>query len=220
MSDGYPAELEKAIGLKFRRPELLRTALTHRSYAAEHGVQDNERLEFLGDSILSAIVCADLYARYPNSDEGRLSKLKSTLVARKTLAEWARKLGLGRHVRMSRGEEATGGRQRESILANCFEAIVGAIYLEAGFEKAQAFVRRRLAGTQVKMEDYKTMLQEKIQRRYQITPTYHVVNQTGPEHNKTFEVEVWVKERRLGRGVGRSKKEAEQAAAAEALERC
>lgn len=215
------AALEKGVRVKFKNRKLLEEALTHKSYAIEKGSRlFNERLEFLGDSILAAVVAHYLFKRYPADDEGRLSKLKSQLVARPALVAWAREIGLGQFLWMSEGEEATGGRDRESLLANACEALIGALFLDQGFSAAQRFIVRLLSKKKRIVEtDYKSKLQELIQKRYKIPPSYLLAAETGPDHAKTFSMEVRVRKRLLGQGEGHSKKEAEQAAAFMALKK-
>ncbi|MBK8870890.1 MAG: ribonuclease III [Elusimicrobia bacterium] len=205
----------------FKSPKLLEEALTHKSYAIERGSRVfNERLEFLGDSVLAAVVAHYLFKRYPDEDEGKLSKLKSQLVARPSLVVWAREIRLGDYLWMSDGEEATGGRERESLLANAFEALLGALFLDGGFSVAQRFVVRLLSKKKRIIEtDYKSKLQEIIQKRYKLPPAYTLKEQKGPDHNRTFVMHVFVRRRLLGAGEGRSKKEAEQAAAWEGLKK-
>jgi ribonuclease-3 len=213
--------LERSIRIKFKDDGLLEEALTHKSYAIERGEKVfNERLEFLGDSVLSAVTAHWLFKRYASDDEGRLSKLKSQLVSRPTLVIWARDISLGKYILMSPGEEATGGRERDSLLANGFEALIGAIFLDQGFAKAQRFIVRFLSKKKRIVEtDYKSKLQEVIQKRYKIPPLYQLAEESGPDHAKTFHMEVRVRQRLLGAGEGHSKKEAEQAAAFQALKK-
>jgi ribonuclease-3 len=210
---------ERKLRLKFKNSKLLEEAFTHKSFAIEHGkTADNERMEFLGDSIISAVVAHFLYKRYPNVDEGHLSKLKSQLVSRTSLAQWADDLGLGQFLLLSQGEEATGGRQRESLLGNVYESLVGAIFLDQGFSRAQRFILRQLAKKKRIIEtDFKSRLQELMQKKYKAPPSYQVIREDGPDHAKVFTLEVRMGKRTLGEGEGRSKKEAEQMAAREAL---
>ncbi len=215
-------ELEKIIGTKFRNPKFLTEALTHKSYAAEtvSSISDNERLEFLGDSLLSAVVVSYLYETYPKEHEGSLSQRKAQIVSRKTLYIWAKEINLGKYIYLSYGEEATGGRERESILANAFEAVVGAIYLDRGYKSVEKFVLERLKGRRIiRKTDYKSEVQEIIQGKYKLLPEYRVTKETGPDHNKTFEIGVYFKKKLLGRGNGKSKKEAEQEAAKNAYKK-
>jgi ribonuclease-3 len=213
--------LEKKIRIPFKSKKLLEEALTHKSYAVEsNGKSFNERLEFLGDSVISTVVAHYLFKRFPDVDEGRLSKLKSQLVSRGNLFIWASNLDLGRWLRMSPGEEATGGRQRESLVGNAYEALVGAIFLDRGFPVAQRFIVRHLAKQKRIIEtDFKSRLQEIVQKKHKIPPEYRVASESGPDHDKTFVIEVRVKKKPLGQGEGKSKKEAEQAAAKEALKK-
>lgn len=225
-------EAQQAIGYTFHDPGLLDEALTHTSYVNElkdQASKDNERLEFLGDAVLALIISEHVASACPDLTEGALSKLRSHLVSEATLATAARRLDLGRLLRLGRGEERTGGREKESILANALEAVLAAVYMDGGLEAARTFSLKALAqelretasreAGRVLAGDYKTRLQEWCQRQYDSVPQYVTERETGPDHQKTFEVEVVVQGRALGRGTGRSKKEAEQAAAQEALER-
>ncbi len=211
--------IEKKIRVKFQDRKLLEEAFTHKSYSIEHNVpSNNERLEFLGDSIIAAVVAHWLFKKFPNVDEGRLSKMKSQIVSRNNLSLWADDLDLGTYLFLSQGEEATGGRKRESLLGNVYEALVGAIFLDQGFPPAQKFILRHLAKKKRIVEnDFKSKLQEIVQKKYKAPPVYTVIAETGPDHEKKFTLEVCIKQRVLGSGEGRSKKEAEQMAAKEAL---
>ena len=211
--------LEKKIKIKFADKKLVEEALTHKSYAMENGgLPFNERLEFLGDSILNTAVTAYLFRRFPKEDEGKLSKLKSQLVARQSLVGWAKELKIGPFLRLSDSEDLTGGRERDSLLANVMEALVGAIFLDQGFDTAEEFVLRKFGNKKRIVEtDYKSKLQEIIQKKHKIPPSYVVLGETGPDHDKTFEVQVLIKKKALGEGKGKSKKEAEQEAAHDAL---
>lgn len=211
--------LEKKIGLKFKNEALLEEALTHKSFSMEDGRQPfNERLEFLGDSILNAAITDYLFRRFPEDNEGKLSKLKAQLVARPSLVEWAKELKVGSYLMMSESEEETGGRERDSLLANAMEALIGAIFLDQGFEKAREFVLQKFTQKKRIVEkDYKSKLQEIIQKKYKIPPTYTTLNESGPDHDKTFCMEVRIRKKFLGEGEGKSKKEAEQHAAHNAL---
>ena len=216
------AKLEKILGVKFKNRALLEEALTHKSYAMEKGgrMAFNERLEFLGDSVLSAAVAHYLFNRYPDVDEGRLSQLKSMLVSRPSLTDWGRDIEVGRYLRLSEGENATGGRERDSIVGNAMEALLGAMYLEAGFEPTQTFIDKLLnKRKRMVTADHKSRLQEWAQKKYKIPPSYSVRRSFGPDHAKTFEIEVSMSHEVLGSGSGKSKKEAEQAAAHDALKR-
>ncbi|PCI40474.1 MAG: ribonuclease III [Elusimicrobia bacterium] len=213
--------IEEVIGYQFRNPETLREALTHKSFAFERdtGVH-NERLEFLGDSVLSVIVARLLFDEHPEEDEGRLSKHRASLVSRASLAKWAESIDLGPHLRLGSGEESTGGRTRPSLLGNALEAIIGAVYVDGGFDAAYAFVHRCFLderGEYVE-SDFKSRLQELVQKRHQSMPEYAILKATGPDHDKTFHVEVTFGAKALGEGSGKTKKEAEQEAARDALQ--
>ena len=220
MAEGL-GKLQQRIGYPFRQLGLLEEALTHRSY----GRPDNERLEFLGDSVIELVVSQLLFETFPKLREGELSKMRSSLVKEESLAEVARGIELGRHLKLGKGEEATGGREKASILAGALEAVVAAVYIDGGFEEAFRVVEGLFRERIKQMEeawrdrDYKTQLQEYTQARFKEVPRYTVVAERGPEHSKTFEVVVLVGGRIWGRGSGRSKKEAEQRAAEEALRR-
>ncbi|WP_069805088.1 ribonuclease III [Thermogemmatispora onikobensis] len=224
MAAGYRA-LEEALGIEFHDPALLQLALTHRSYIYETpgaGRESNERLEFLGDSIL-AFVCADfLYRTFPQLNEGELSNLRAALVKTETLAQFARDLNLRSFLLLGKGEQQSGGSQR--VLASAFEALLGAIYLDQGLEAVRGVIIPRvepLARTIVEkrlFKDSKSLLQELAQAREGITPSYRLVSQEGPSHNREFTVEVLLGERVIGRGQGRNKQAAEQEAAHAALD--
>ena len=179
-------------------------------------------MEFLGDSVLSAVVAHQLYESYPDEDEGRLSKRKALLVSRPSLARWAADLDLGRFLFLGAGEDQSGGRTRPSILSNALEALIGAVYLDGGYAEASAFVHRRFLDRREELveTDYKSRLQEILQKRFKAPPVYDMVRATGPDHDKTFSVTVRLGRQVLGTGQGKSKKEAEQSAALDALERC
>ena len=214
--------LEAVIGYRFRSPGLLKQALSHKSFASESGSgADNERLEFLGDSVLAAVVAHQLFAEYPDEAEGPLSKKKSILVSRPSLAAWGEEIGLGAHLYLGVGEETTGGRTRQSLLANAVEAVIGAIYLDGGYEAAAKFVRHWCAQKHGSLleTDHKSRLQELLQKRHKAPPTYELSAADGPDHDKTFSIIVRIGPRELGRGTGKNKKEAEQAAARDALSR-
>jgi|CXWL01.1.fsa_nt_gi ribonuclease-3 len=217
-----PRSLEEVIGYRFRDPGLLRQAMSHKSFASESGSGVyNERLEFLGDSVLAAVVAHALYAGYPQEAEGNLSKKKSLLVSRPSLAAWGEELQLGAHLYLGVGEESTGGRTRHSLLANAVEALIGAIYLDGGYDQAAAFIRRWYSDKHGSLSetDHKSKLQEILQKRYKSPPAYELTSSTGPDHDKSFNILVRIGERELGRGAGKNKKEAEQAAACDALAR-
>ncbi len=215
---------EKKINYTFKNKELLETALTHSSYANEQrgGAVCNERLEFLGDSVLSIIVSDYLYNNF-SLPEGRLTKLRASLVCEKTLCRFSRSLQVGQFLKLGRGERATGGADRDSLLADAFEAILAAIYLDGGMEPAKKHVMRFVLEELRHMEhenfkDYKTELQEVIQRNPEENLHYVLTGQSGPDHNKQFTVEVRLNSNVIGVGTGHSKKAAEQAAACKALE--
>lgn len=220
--------LEDVIGHRFQRPELLDRALTHRSSVYEKNAAgaaaDNEQLEFLGDSILGFVVSDMLLQRRPDFPEGRLSKLKAHLVSASHLHNVALKIGLGSHLRLGRGEELSGGREKKALLANAVEAVIAAVYLDAGMEVAREFVEREIVGrgevTDAAMEvvDYKSALQERAQALKLPQPRYSIVEERGPEHAKTFLVEVRVGRQLSSRAEGLSKKSASQKAAQHVLE--
>ena len=218
MSDEF-GKLEKIIGFKFKDRAHLQKALTHKSYADETGSSEfNERMEFLGDSILAAVVAEYLFTKYGGEDEGRLSQLKSQLVSRQSLSRWAKDMDLGDFLLISKGEDTSGGRKRDSLLSNTFEALIAAIYLDSGFDAAKKFITVHLAKhRRVVINDPKSKLQEYIQSVHKTLPEYKIMGETGPDHEKIFEVGVFFKKSMLGSGSGRSKKEAEQAAAKKAL---
>ncbi len=217
--------LEEKIGHKFRNSLLLAEALTHPSLAYETQKPhfDNQRLEFLGDAVLQLILTEDLYCRFPEFAEGMLTKLRSRLVSRTALQEYSRALGLGEYLLIGKGEEASGGRERPSTLADAFEALVGAIYLDSGFEPAKTFVLNcceakleKLAASPIE-KNPKGELQEILQSLAQRGPSYRIVDEAGPDHQRRFVAEVIWGGRSLGNGEGNSKKEAEAAAARLAL---
>lgn len=216
-------DIETQLGYRFRNPELLATALTHRSLSATTQAPHNEKLEFLGDSVLELVVSDLLMRQFPQCHEGELSKLRASLVNTRTLARKARELGLGQALRLGKGEEKNGGRNKDSILAAGYEAVLGAVYLDRGFTAARRVLARQFAGeirshTLAAIGDWKTRLQEITQKLFRATPTYDVLQETGPDHAKRFAVQISVGERIFGRGEGHSKKSAEQAAAMEALQ--
>ena len=216
--------LENRLGYRFRNRELLAEALNHSSYANEHrgGLGSNERLEFLGDSVLGFVSAEYLFQGHPDLPEGDLTRMRAALVCEQSLYEVARELELGSCLKLGRGEEAGGGRERQSILADATEAVFAAVYLDGGIEKARELIIRVLLSRGPAAEerrDYKTTLQEVVQRRSGQVLTYHMLAQSGPDHNKKFLFEVRLNGESVGRGEGRSKKEAEQAAARDALEK-
>jgi selenide,water dikinase len=221
------ATLETAIGHTFANRQLLLDALTHRSYAYEFaapGVVSNERLEFLGDAVLALVSADQLYQQRPEAQEGDLTQLRAALVRASTLAEFARRIPLGPYLRLGRGEEATGGRDRETLIASAFEAVIGALYLDAGLAATQDYLIPLLraeaasAVRQRRVKDDKSLLQELAQGQLSVTPRYVVVNQEGPSHDRLFTVEALLGEVVIGRGQGHSKREAEQSAAHAALQ--
>jgi ribonuclease-3 len=215
--------LEKKLGYSFQNRELLAEALNHSSYANEHrgSLGSNERLEFLGDSVLGFVSAEYLFRGHEDLPEGDLTRMRAALVCEQSLYEVAKELELGGYLKLGRGEEAGGGRERQSILADAVEAVFAAVYLDGGIEQVRALIIRVLlsrAPAAEERKDYKTTLQEVAQRRIGQVLTYHMVSQSGPDHNKMFLFEVRLNDRAIGRGEGRSKKEAEQAAARDALE--
>ncbi len=219
-------ELEERLGHVFHDESLLRTALTHSSYANENralGAVCNERLEFLGDSVLGVTVADHLYRNYGAMPEGRMTRLRSELVCEQSLHRVAQKLQLGEYLRLGRGEEHNGGRERPSILADAVEAVIAAMYLDGGMAAADEFIHRNLlselgAAEPEFFNDYKTSLQELIQRRSGQVLAYELTGEVGPDHDKTFTVRVLLNGESIGEGAGRTKKEAEQSAARNALE--
>ena len=218
-------ELQQRLGIRFAQEALLIQSLTHRSFLMEdEHAHSNERLEFLGDAVLSLIIAEDLYRRYSDWPEGELTKTKAAAVRERSLERVARQWELGQYIRISYGEECSGGRNRRALLADAMEAVIGAYYLDQGLEECRAFVLREMAFILEEVErqehelDYKTELQEMIQAKYQSAPTYKVIAESGPPHDRTFEVAVSFGDEILGHGAGKSKKEAEQQAAAQALE--
>lgn len=218
-------ELESKIDYKFKNKSYLATALTHSSYANESkgSVKSNERLEFLGDAVLSIIVSDYIFKNCPSLPEGELTKMRASLVCEKSLKEFAKKLNLGKYLMLSHGEKRSNGNQRSSILADAFEALLAAIYLDAGIDKAREFVLKFIEpiikNPRPKLfNDYKTSLQEIVQKNPQEKLEYVLIKETGPDHNKHFVVEVHLNSNVIGKGGGKSKKEAEQQAARVALE--
>ena len=221
---GEEAELERRIGYQFQNKKYLDIALTHSSYANEvkHQIKYNERQEFLGDAVLSIIVSDYLFNNY-TVPEGELTKLRAAIVCEKSLDVMANKIGLGQYLRLGHGEELTGGRARPSIIADAFEALIAAIYLDSGIESARKFVLPFVTEMlehedSLSFKDYKTILQEIIQQNPEEKLVYKLVGEKGPDHDKRFLVDVMLNSNVIGRGEGRSKKNAEQMAAKEALE--
>ncbi len=218
-------ELQNRLGYQFRDPELLKLAVTHPSVAHEQGtpMQTNQRLEFLGDAVLQLVLTRELYEKYTDLEEGPLTKARAKLVNRRTLADHGGALNLGAHLILSRGEETHGGRERPSALADAYEAVVGAVFVDGGFEAAREFILREfrndLGGLEVIpiMENPKGELQELLQATSTEAPQYHVVSATGPDHDRVFECTVQHGGVELARGSGKSKKAAESEAALAAL---
>jgi len=219
------AALQKTLGISFNNPSLLEQALVHSSYVNENpAATSNERLEFLGDAVLGLVIAQELYQRLPRSTEGEMTALRSLLVRGDALARLAKAINLGGHLYLGRGEEASGGRGKPANLAGAMEAVIAAIFLDQGFHIARDFILRLVAKELSKVisqgiePDYKSQLQELIQARHQQTPSYQVIEATGPDHDRSFTVEVRLGDAVLGRGSGKSKKSAEEAAARSALE--
>lgn len=221
-------EFEQQTGLRFENRALLQEAMTHRSFINEQNdptTSDNERLEFLGDSVLGFLTADMLYRRFPDVGEGDLTRLRSSLVRTESLAELAQICAIGETLRMGRGEEASGGRQRQTNLCGAFEAVVGALFMDQGLDAVRAFVmpllERQLTVVLAEQldKDARSLLQEWSQSAHNQTPQYHTVSESGPDHEKTFTVEVFVDDQVLGSGQGRSKQAAAQAAARDAIKR-
>lgn len=237
MSLKNEGNLEERLGYRFLRPDLLERALTHRSALGDargwggseltkKGAEDNERLEFLGDAVLALLVSENLCELFPGWSEGQLSRSRARLVRAPSLEAAARRLDLGRHLRLGHGEEKTGGREKAALLADAFEAVIGAIYLDGGLDAARHFLRRTLLedvlerrGERLAESDRKSALQEFLQGRGRPPAEYRLTGESGPDHRKKFQVEVWVDGACLAAGQGNTKKEAEQQAAERALER-
>ena len=222
--------LQSSLGYRFKALALLEEALTHSSLVNEQKTESphhNERLEFLGDAVLSLAISEYLASVLPQSSEGALSKVKARLVSEASLAQAARRLGLGDHLKLGRGEDRSKGREKDSLLADALEAVLAAVHLDGGFEASRSVTRRIFAEelTHVAAQqeqpgagDYKTQFQEWCQKRHDTLPRYATVRETGPDHQKLFEVELSIQGQVVGRGSGRSKKEAEQQAAKQALQ--
>ena len=223
MSNGLPIEqLEKTIKYSFKDKSIITTALTHSSYANERGLGEcNERLEFLGDSVLGIVTAEYFYHNLNHLPEGEMTKKRAACACEKSLYKFAKEINLGRYIFLGRGEENMGGRDRASILADAFEAVIAAIYLDGGLQNARDFVLRfvkKAANENISLKDYKTELQEIIQKNPDEHLSYVLVGESGPDHDKRFEVEVMLNSNVIGCGMGRSKKLAEQEAARQALE--
>lgn len=219
-------ELEEAIGYRFKNITLLQNALAHSSYANErwhNSLLSNERLEFLGDSILGMLVAEYLYRTFPDRPEGELTRMRADMVCETTLAAIADQIDLGKHLNLGRGEELSGGRTRPSILADAVESVIAASFLDGGMEAARQFIVKfvlpTVPVTRLHHEDFKTDLQELVQKKRDQVLHYALVSESGPDHDKEFVVELTLNGRLLGRGLGSSKKRAEQDAARQALEK-
>ncbi|WP_042144889.1 ribonuclease III [Paucisalibacillus sp. EB02] len=220
-------KLEKMLNLKFHNIELIKQAFTHSSYVNEHrdgSTSDNERLEFLGDAVLELGVSQYLYRKYPDMPEGEMTKLRAAIVCEPSLDVFARSLNFGEHILLGKGEEMTGGRNRPALLADVFEAFLGSLYLDQGFITALDFLEKHVfpqidTGAFSHGMDYKSKLQEVVQQDKNQTIEYQIVDEKGPSHNKEFVAELLINGEALGSGVGRTKKEAEQRAAKDALDK-
>ncbi|MDR1933424.1 MAG: ribonuclease III [Spirochaetales bacterium] len=212
---------ERTTGTRFKREDLLNLAFSHRSFAHEssQNIGNNERLEFLGDSVLGAVVSEYLFTALPDRNEGDLAKIKSFVVSEDSLADVAKNLKIDNFILIGKGEEYSGGRSKKAILADCLEAIIGAYYLDSGFRKCRDFVLKFMIPEIMKVlenkhrKDFKTLLQEHVQKVFKTYPKYVLVQKTGPDHDKTFRMEVKIRDASYGPGEGKNKKEAEQAAA-------
>lgn len=215
--------LEEKIEYTFKNRELLIEAMTHSSYANENktAIPCNERMEFLGDAVLSIVTAEYLYNKFPNMPEGKLSKLRSSLVCTQSLSRFARKIDLGSYLYLGKGEAACGGADRPSVLEDAFEALIAAIYLDGGMTPAKRhivrFLEKEIESQHISFKDYKTYLQEVVQQNPDETLNYVLVGESGPDHDKRFVAEVHLNSNVIGRGIGKSKKQAEQEAAREAL---
>lgn len=218
--------LEKKLGVVFKNKSILRTALIHRSYRNENRKENknNERLEFLGDAVLELIISSYIFRTFLEKPEGELTSIRSAIVRTESLAQESKKLGIGEHLLMSKGEETSGGREKEYLLADAYEAILGAIYLDSGFKTCERFVEKTLLQ---KVDDImekelfidpKTKVQEIIQAKYKITPVYQTIDEEGPDHQKSFTVGLFVDKKRLSTGKGHSKQKAEEDAARNVLD--
>ena len=216
-------ELEKTVGYTFQDPKLLELALTHSSYAHEHYAgkrHDNERLEFLGDAVLELVSSDYLFHNYNEYPEGELTKLRASIVCEQSLAMCAEAISLGKYLRLGNGEDSTGGRLRASITSDAMEALIGAIYLDGGFANAKEFVLKYVLNDMEHKKlffDSKTIFQEMVQGNIPGEISYHPLGESGPDHDKTFSVEVWIGEQCMGQGSGRTQKAAEQMAAYRAI---
>jgi len=220
-------QIEKIVKYKFKKISLLNEALTHSSFSKtdKKEQKNNQRMEFLGDSVLELIVNDYIYRKYPDFSEGEMTKIKSFIVSKPILKKWADEIDLGNYIILGKGEDVTGGRKKSSILAGCFEALLGAIYLDGGYRSARQYVLRFLINelSEVIKEDfvknYKSLLQEIAQKKYKCLPDYELIKENGPDHKKYFSVHVKIKEKVYGSGFGDNKKEAEQNAAQDTLKK-
>ena len=226
MNDSKLRELMEKIGYEFDDINLLKEALIHRSYANEHGEIENinnERLEFLGDAVLDLISTEYIFTKEKNVNEGDLAKLKSRIISETIFSAVSKEICLGEYLYLSNGEEITGGRDRKSILGDAFEALIGAIFMDSGFDEAKRISLKYLKDRidtiddQEELKDYKTLLQELFQSKFHVIPNYEILSEKGPDHNKKFEIAVKLKDEIVGIGAGTSKKEAEKNAAREAF---
>ena len=214
-------KLEQDFGIVFSQKDLLETAFTHTSYANEHrllNISHNERLEFLGDAALQLVISVYLYNRYPNKPEGEMSKMRSTIVREESLAGFTKACGFEQYIRLGKGEEKSGGRERATILGDLWEAFLGALYLDQGLPAVEVMIPQVEKGNFDRVIDYKTALQERLQVNGKVDITYTVIDESGPAHAKEFTMQVAVDGKELSTGFGKSKKLAEQAAAKSALE--
>lgn len=219
-----PSDLERSIGYQFDNQKLLITALTHPSSIMNQGGGGNERMEFIGDAVIDLAVAGMLYQFHPEKDEGWLTQMRSRLVDEDCLASKARELGIGDYIILGKGEQKAGGKEKSSILAGAYEALIGAVFLDGGYDVCNTIIKRYFGEIEtltddMNPKDYKSLLQERFQKDGMGLPKYEVTEASGPDHDRVFSVSVFVDGRQWGRGNGRSKKEAEQQAARDALEK-
>ena len=216
-------ELEKNIGYEFLNKKFITEALTHSSYSNEHRgekIKNNERLEFLGDAVLEVVVSENIFVKNKNMPEGQMTKLRAAIVCEKTLAYCARQINLGEYLLLGKGEDVSGGRDRDSVISDAFEALIGAIFLDGGIEKSKEFILNNVLSQvdeKTIFQDNKTVLQEMVQVEAGKELVYKLIETSGPDHNKIFEIEAVLEGVVIGRGKGRSKKEAEQKAAYDSI---
>ncbi len=220
-------ELEKKLGVTFKNATLLKNALVHRSYLNENRskeLENNERLEFLGDAVLELIISAELFIKYPNKTEGELTSIRSAIVRTESLAQESRRLGIAEDILMSKGERDSGGQDKDFILANTYEAILGAIYLDLGIKECEEFIKRTVLKklprviSEELFIDPKTKIQELVQAKYKVTPVYKVIKEHGPDHDKSFTVALKVGNKVMAKGSGLSKQKAEEEAAQKGID--